>query len=247
MTDAPINRLKARLVAGETTRGCWLNLRSDAATEIAGFSGADWCLIDAEHGPFDPGDVLQQIRVLAGTPADPVIRLPAAEAWMLKQALDFGAQTIMVPMIETAEAAAQVVAACRYPPAGIRGVGPSIARSGAYGARSNYVATADAQMCVVVQAESTRALDNIEAIAAVDGIDGIFIGPADLAADMQADAQKVAAAIDQGIARIAASGCAAGILASPDMCAHYEALGATMVAIATDTNVLRTGLSEIFG
>ncbi|MEM9319550.1 MAG: aldolase/citrate lyase family protein [Pseudomonadota bacterium] len=247
MTAAPINKLKARLSAGEKTRGLWLDFHADAVAEMAGNSGADWCLIDGEHAPFDPAALLTQLRVLAGTKAEPIIRVPAAEAWMLKQVLDLGVQNVMVPMIETADQAQAVVRACRYPPDGIRGVGAMVARAGGYGARTDYLVTANAQICVIVQAESARALDNIEAIAAVDGIDAIFIGPADLAADLGKPAAEVRAVIDAGIARIAAAGVAAGLVTSPADCAHFEALGAQLTSIGSDTRIMLAGLQDLFG
>lgn len=246
MTGAPKNRLKARLKAGDQTRGLWLNFHADAVTEMAGQSGADWCLIDGEHAPFDPAGILRQLRVLAGTNAAPVVRVPDSAPWMLKQVLDMGVQTVIVPMVETPEEAHDIVAACRYPPQGIRGMGPAVARAGGYGRLPDYARNANEEICVIVQAEAGRALDNIEAIAAVEGVDGIFVGPADLAADLGAEPEAVAAAVDDAIARIAAAGVAAGIMASRATRDHFEALGATMTCVGTDARLMHAALSEVF-
>ena len=246
MTRAPHNDLKAKLKAGAVTRGIWLNFHSDAVTEMAGHSGADWCLIDGEHAPYDPTSILRQLRVLAGTPAHVAVRVPDSQSWMLKQVLDLGVQTVLVPMVETPEDARAIVAACRYPPKGKRGVGHGVARSGGYGRLPDYKDTADDEICIIVQAEAGRALDNIEAIAAVDGIDGIFIGPADLAADLGTGPEAVSATIEDALGRIAATGVVPGILtdrAGRDGC---EAAGSRMTCIGTDTGLMLHALRGVF-
>ena len=246
MTTAPLNTLKARLKAGEKTRGLWLDLQSDAVTEMAGHSGADWCLIDGEHAPFDPATLLRQFRVLAGTPAAAAVRVPDGQAWMLKQVLDMGVQTVIVPMIETAQEARDVVRACRYPPDGIRGVGHGVSRAGGYGRLPDYQQNANEEICVIVQAEAARAIDNIEAIAAVDGVDGIFIGPADLATDLGTGPEAVAATIEDAIGRIAAAGVAPGILTTRARRDHFEALGSRMTGVGTDARLVQSALQEAF-
>ncbi|MEM9755576.1 MAG: aldolase/citrate lyase family protein [Pseudomonadota bacterium] len=239
---APRNSLKAALAAQAVTKGLWLNLASDAATEIAGHSGADWCLIDGEHTAFDPTRITAQARVLAGTPAAPVVRLPAAEPWMLGQVLDAGVQSIMVPRVDTAEAAAAMVAACRYPPRGTRGVGPAVSRAGGYGRLSMYTDTAEAELCLIVQAETARALDNLEAMAAVDGIDCVFIGPSDLAANTGLSGAALDHILGDAITRITATGKVAGIFASAETAPHYAALGARMIAVGSEAMILATAL-----
>ena len=149
MTLAPVNRLKRKLKSGVRTRGAWVNFQCDAVTEMMGFSGADWVLIDAEHAPFDPTTILRQLRVLAGTTADAMVRVPGHEHWMLKQVLDMGAQSIMVPVVDTAREAEAIVSACRYPPRGRRGVGPAVSRAGGYGRMARYVDNADDELCIV--------------------------------------------------------------------------------------------------
>lgn len=246
MTTAPRNTLKARLKAGETTRGAWINFHADAVTEMAGHSGADWVLIDGEHAPYNPDGLLRQIRVLAGTPADAMVRVPTDEAWILKQVLDLGVQSIMVPVVETAAQAEAIVRACRYPPHGVRGVGPAVSRAGGYGRLSDYVQDANDEICIILQAETGKALDNLEAMAAVDGVDGIFIGPADLAASLGTGPEAVAAAIEEALARIKATGVAPGIMASRATRDHYEALGSRVTTVACDTKLMLAGLSEAF-
>lgn len=246
MTKAQKNTLKARLKAGETTRGIWLNLQSDAVTEIAGHSGADWCVVDGEHAPFDPVTLQRQLRILEGTPANAAIRVPDDQTWMLKQVLDIGARTVIVPMVDTPDQAEAIVQACRYPPHGIRGMGPAVARVSGYGRLSDYASNANDEICIIVQAETGTALDNIEAIATVDGIDGIFIGPADMAANLGTGPKAVADAIDDAIRRIAATGLTAGILTTPDQRAHYEAQGTRMTGIASDARLMERAMAEVF-
>ncbi|MDG4648865.1 aldolase/citrate lyase family protein [Roseibacterium sp. SDUM158017] len=246
---APANALKAALAAGRLTRGTWLNLGSEITAEIAGRAGFDWCVVDGEHGPWDPTALRRQLIALEGTGAAGVLRVPVAEDWIIKQALDLGAQTLLVPMIDSAEEAAAVVRACRYPPHGLRGMGPAVARSGGYGAFADYAATASDELCIIVQAESRAAMADLEAICAVDGVDGVFIGPADLGADMglgtEADADALWAEVASGLARIRAAGRAAGVLAlSPDRQAQSVEAGATFLGVASDAVLLQGALAR---
>lgn len=247
--NTPQNKLKAALARGEMQIGTWLNLMSPAAAEMAAAAGFDWCLIDGEHAPYDITAILAQLRALAPFDASPVVRVPVGEAWIIKQVLDLGAQTLLVPMIDTAEQAAQMAAACRYAPVGMRGMGAAVARASGFGANTSYIAEADAQICLLVQAETGAALDNIDEIAATDGVDGVFIGPADLSADMgypgNPAAPEVRAAIKQAIGRIRAAGKAAGILhfKASDF-AYYQDLGVTFMGISSDASLLRTSLQN---
>lgn len=247
MTTAPHNILKQRLKMGEKTRGVWLDFHADAVAEMAGHSGADWCLIDGEHAPFDPATILQQVRVLAGTPAATIVRLPDDQIWMIKQVLDMGVQNLMVPMVETAEQAQAIVSACRYPPQGVRGVGFGVARAGGYGRLPDYARNADAELMIIVQAEAGRAIDNIEAIAAVEGIDGIFIGPADLAADLGRSAEETVPVIEDALGRIAAAGAAPGVLTNVTQAGRYEACGSRFTGVANDTRMMFGALQAVFG
>eukprot|EP00913_Durusdinium_trenchii_P021353 g20066.t1 len=181
---APKNHFKAALQAGKPQIGLWLNTGEPLPAEIAATAGFDWLVIDGEHGPNDLRSIIDQLRAIATGRSEPAVRPPSGEAWFLKQLLDAGARTLLVPMVDSAEQAQALVHAVRYPPRGIRGLGAAVARASSFNAIADYAQTADEEICLLVQAETLTAINNIEAIAAVDGVDGIFIGPADLSADM---------------------------------------------------------------
>lgn len=246
---APRNELKAALAAGRCMRGVWMNLGTETTAEIAGRAGFDWAVADGEHGPWDPTGLRRQLIALEGTGTAGVLRVPAAEDWIIKQALDLGAQTLLVPMIDSAAQAEAVVRACRYPPEGVRGMGAAVARAGAYGAFADYAETAAGELCIIVQAESRAAMADLEAICAVDGVDGVFIGPADLGADMglrkEPDADALWEEVLGGIRRIGKAGKAAGVLAlSPHRQAQCAEAGATFLGVASDAILLQTALAE---
>jgi 4-hydroxy-2-oxoheptanedioate aldolase len=245
--DVPKNTLKAAMLAGRPQFGVWLNTGSHVVAELAGHSGFDWCLVDGEHGPQTLSDMVPQLQALASTPTQAVVRVPDAEAWMIKQVLDIGAQTVLVPMVDTGAQAAEMGRAMRYPPHGIRGMGAAIARASAFGNMADYVRDAGEQVCLLVQAESAAALANIDEIAQADGVDGVFIGPADLSADMgfpgQADHPDVLAAIDHMIDRIHAAGKIAGILTfAPDRSRYYADRGVGFVGIGADVAIFGRAL-----
>ena len=246
---APTNSLKQAMAAGRMLRGLWLSLGSESVTDIAGRAGFDWCLVDGEHGPWDPAGIRRQLMVLAGTGTAAVVRVPVNADWVLKQALDIGAQTVMVPMVHDPEQARAAVAACRYPPEGIRGNGGATTRAGGYGAIPDYAATANAQICVIVQAESRAAMADLAAIAAVEGVDCVFIGPADLAADMglRDDMGNPALwdEIRRGVGVIRAAGKVAGIIVPPAMEADMTQAGVTFLGLGADSNVLTEGLRRL--
>ena len=243
---APVNRFKAALAAGQPQIGLWVALASANVAELLGHCGYDWLLIDGEHAPNDVPLMQAQLQAMQSGGAHPVVRIPVGEVWMVKQVLDIGAQTVMIPMVETAEEAALMARAMCYPPEGIRGMGAALARVSRFGMDGDYVATANAQVCLLVQVESVRALENLDAICAVPGVDGVFIGPADLSADMgfpgQSGAPQVQAAIADAMARIVASGKAAGILVGGAEAGRAAlAQGARFVAVGSDVGVLRQG------
>ncbi|MCK0167004.1 aldolase/citrate lyase family protein [Jannaschia sp. S6380] len=236
-----MNALREKLATGAVTRGLWQNLPGPEAAEIAARAGFDWLVIDGEHGPWDPGDIRR--RLIAAP--DAILRVPANEDWLLKQALDLGARTVLVPMVDDAGAAARAVAACRYPPEGVRGMGAFVARAGMYSLDAAYAGRANAEVSVWVQAESRAALDALEAICAVPGVDCVFLGPADLAADMGTDAADPAvhAALTDAITRIAAAGPVPGIFAAdPD---RWIGAGARAVAMGSDAVVLAQGMRAL--
>jgi len=209
------------------------------ATEIAATAGFDWLLIDGEHAPNDLRSILRQLQVVDATPSHAVVRLPIGSDWMIKQVLDAGAQSLLIPMVESGDQAREMVAACRYPPEGIRGVGAALARSSRFSAIPDYLQTANAQICLLVQVENRAGLAALDDILAVEGVDGVFIGPSDLAADMgylgNPDAPEVRAAITDALKRIRTAGKAAGILATSDEFIESSLeQGANFVAVGVD-------------
>ncbi|WP_395446593.1 4-hydroxy-2-oxoheptanedioate aldolase (plasmid) [Aminobacter sp. UC22_36] len=247
---APRNNFKAALLNGEAQIGLWLGLANAYTAEICAGAGFDWLVIDGEHAPNDVPVMATQLQAIAASGSHPVVRPPIGETWIIKQLLDIGAQTILVPMVETADQAHELVQAMRYPPHGVRGVGAALARASAFNRIPDYLATANDQTCLLVQLESRAGLAQLEAIATVDGVDGIFIGPADLAADMgylgKPGAPEVQAAVEDAIRRIGISGKAAGILTSDAMLAQrYLELGATFVAVGNDVGLLAQATSAL--
>jgi 4-hydroxy-2-oxoheptanedioate aldolase len=251
--QSPVNPFKQALQEKRAHIGLWLGLADHYTTEICAGAGFDWLLIDGEHSPNDLRTVLQQAQVIAAYPGTHAIaRVPVghghAGTTLIKQYLDLGIQTLLVPMVDTARQAAELVRAMRYPPDGIRGMGG--ARASRWGRYPDYAKEANAQVCLLVQAETREALANLEAIAATDGVDGIFIGPADLSASLghvgDPGHAEVQAAIDDAIGRITRAGKAAGILTTDDALARrYLKMGATFVAVGLDNNLLARATSEL--
>ncbi|MEM9798550.1 MAG: aldolase/citrate lyase family protein [Pseudomonadota bacterium] len=227
---------KAR--AGRVQRGLWQNLPGPEVAELAARAGFDWLMLDGEHGAWDPADLRR--KLIAAPNAG--LRVPANEDWLIKQALDLGARILLVPMVDDAEAARRAVSACRYPPAGVRGVGAAVARAGMYGLDPGYMNRANQEISVWVQAESRAALANLEAICAVEGVDCVFLGPADLAADMGTDPSDPAvhSALEDAIARIRAAGSVPGIFAADPE--RWSAAGAGIVCLGSDAMVLAGAL-----
>jgi len=247
---APHNLFKAALAERRLQIGLWQDLASPYCTELCANAGYDWLLIDGEHGPNDLVTISGQIAALRGSRSHAIVRPPVGEAWIIKQILDAGAQTILVPMVETAEQAQALVRAMRYPPHGIRGVGAVVGRASDFGRISDYTLTADAETCLLVQVETTKGLENLDEIASVDGVDGVFIGPADLAASLghldNPAHPHVQDVIEDMIARIIRHGKAAGILIGDlALSKHYAELGATFVAIGHDVGLLALGASTL--
>ncbi|MDN3920589.1 4-hydroxy-2-oxoheptanedioate aldolase [Roseateles violae] len=243
------NPFKAALARGAPQIGLWLSMAQPYSAEICATAGFDWLLIDGEHAPNDVRSMLAQLQALAPYRGQPVLRSVDGDPARIKQLLDIGAQTLLVPMVDTAEQARALVAATRYPPQGIRGVGAAIARVSRWGERADYVDVANDEVCLLVQAETVTALKNLEAICDVDGVDGVFIGPADLAASMghrgKPNHPEVQAAIEDAIKRISASGKAAGTLTGDVAAARrYLALGARFVAVGIDVTLLATAVRQ---
>ena len=247
---APKNEFKAALARGERQIGCWLGLANPYSAELMGTAGFDWLLIDGEHAPNDLRSIMAQLQVLEASSSQSVVRLPIGETWMIKQVLDIGAQNLLVPMVESAEQAAQLVRAVRYPPEGVRGVGAALARASRFSGIPDYLTTADAEICLLVQVENRAGLAALDGILALDGIDGVFIGPSDLAADMghigKPQTEEVQDAIADAVVRIKQAGKAAGILATdPETTAKYAGLGVTFLAVGLDVTLLAGAAREL--
>jgi len=246
----PPNTFKSGLRDDGAKIGLWLGLADPYAAEIVAGAGFDWLLLDGEHAPNDLRTLLSQLQSVAAYPVHAVVRPRTGDPALIKQLLDIGARNLLIPMIETAEQARDMVRAVRYPGRGIRGVGSAMARASRFNRAPDYLRTADDQICLLLQVESRTGLDNLEAIAGVEGVDGVFLGPADLSAALghlgnpgHADVQQ---AIESAIGRILLAGGAPGILtADPELARRYITLGCRFVAVGTDVTVLVRGTDAL--
>jgi 2-dehydro-3-deoxyglucarate aldolase len=243
------NAFKRRLLAGETLIGCWCSLANPITTEVLGVAGFDWLLLDGEHSPNDVTTFIPQLMALKDSASAPVVRPSWNDTVEIKRLLDAGFYNFLVPFVQTADDARRAVAATRYPPDGVRGVSVS-QRSNRYGTVADYFVGINAQISVMVQIESRAGLDAAETIAAVDGVDGIFVGPSDLAAGLghlgDASHPSVQAAIAQAFAAAKAAGKPIGILAPVEADARrYLAMGATFVAVGSDLGVFRSATQQL--
>jgi 4-hydroxy-2-oxoheptanedioate aldolase len=248
--ELPVNAFKRALRQGRPQIGLWVGLADAYAAELLATTGFDCLVIDGEHAPNDVRTVLAQLQAMAPYPVHPMVRPVHGSVELIKQYLDIGVQTLLIPMVETAEQARQMVAATRYPTRGVRGVGSALARSSRWNQIDDYLRRSDEEMCVLVQVESVNALGDLERIAAVEGVDGVFFGPADLAASMgmlgKPSDPKVQDAIAHGIAAVKKAGKAAGTLTADRKLAHqYLAQGALFVAVGVDTTLLVKAAREL--
>ncbi len=243
------NPFKEALLAGQTQLGLWLSMANPYCAEIAATAGYDWLLIDSEHAPNDIPTILAQLQAVAAYPCHPVVRPVNDDPALIKQLLDLGAQTLLVPMVDTADQARTIARAMRYPPNGIRGVGAMIARASRWGQVQGYDHDAEAGLCLLVQVETRRGLENLDEITRVEGVDGVFIGAADLSASLghpgDAGHPEVRAAVSRGIERIRELGKAAGMLATHESFARpYMECGANFAAVAVDTMLLCRAMAD---
>ena len=248
-TQLAPNPFKQALREGRTQIGLWASLCSNISTEVIAGSGFDWILIDTEHAPNELPLVFGQLQALAGGTAVPVVRPAWNDMVLMKRLLDVGVQNFLVPYVQTPEEARAAVAATRYPPQGIRGVAVTH-RANQYGRVKDYFKRANEEICVNVQIETRIALQNLEAIAAVEGVDGLFIGPSDLAAAMghlgNNGHPEVRAAIEDAFTRIRKAGKAPGILAPVEADArHWLSLGCIVLAVGSDVGLLARGSEEL--
>ena len=245
----PVNPFKRGLQAGKQQIGLWSILSSHLTVEIVANAGFDWIVLDTEHAPNELPMVLSQLQAMVGGTAHPVVRLPWNDAVDFKRYLDIGAQTILVPYVETAEQAQAAVAAMRYPPRGMRGYSGTPRASG-FGRIKDYAKKCEAELCLLVQVETQLGVKNVEAIASVDGVDGVFIGPGDLSAALghlgnpkHPDVQSVIADL---IRRIKTCGKPAGILSGDETLArHYIELGCLFTAVGLDVDILARGPEQL--
>lgn len=246
----PKNHFRNALRSGQPQIGCWIGFADAGVAEALAPCGFDWLLLDGEHGPNTPRSVLDQLRAVAAYPVQAVVRPVEVNVALVKQYLDVGVQTLLIPMVDTPEQAALMVQAMRYPPQGIRGMGAALARASRWNQVDDYIHLANDEMCLLVQAETTLAMKNLETIAQLDGIDGVFFGPADLSASMgyrgQPGHPEVQDAILQGIATVKAAGKAPGVLATDTALARkYLEAGALFVAVGVDTTLLVRAAAQL--
>jgi 4-hydroxy-2-oxoheptanedioate aldolase len=248
--ELPVNKFKRALKDGKPQIGMWSSLSSHIVAEILAHAGFDWVLLDTEHSPNELPMVQSQLHAMTGGTATPVVRPAWNDMVLVKRYLDIGAQTLLLPYVQTVEEASSAVRYTRYPPQGVRGVAGST-RAAGYGRIKDYMNRAHEELCVLVQAETRLALKNLEGIAAVEGVDGIFIGPNDLAADLghlgnwqHPDVWK---AMEDAAKRIRKAGKAPGILVGEADGKRCLEMGFLFVAVGADTGMLVRGSDALAG
>ena len=247
--DLPRNAFKHAIARGELQIGLWCSLCSPITAEIVCHSGFDWLLLDTEHSPNEVPDVLSQLQAVQAGSASPIVRPAWNDIVLIKRFLDIGAQSLLIPFVQTAEEARRAVEATRYPPGGIRGITGS-GRASRYGRVTNYLKNATQEICLLVQVETKSALDRIEEIASVDGIDGIFIGPNDLAASFGHIGNwahpEVQSALEDAVRRLKKIGKPAGILTpNEEEAKRFIQWGYTFVAVGADLGLLARGADAL--
>jgi 2-dehydro-3-deoxyglucarate aldolase len=243
------NTFRQGILSGKRLIGCWCSLANPITTEILGLAGFDWLLLDGEHAPNDVTTFIPQLMALKDSASAPVVRPSWNDAVEIKRLLDAGFYNFLVPMVESVDEARRAVAATRYPPKGVRGVSVS-QRSNRFGSVPDYFACIDEQICVLVQIESRKGLQAATEIASVDGVDGVFVGPADLHASLGYTGEianpKVKPMIDEAIRRIRKAGKAPGILTPNEADAkHWLSCGGLFVAVGADVGILARGAEAL--
>jgi 4-hydroxy-2-oxoheptanedioate aldolase len=247
--DLPINRFKRAIMAGEPQLGVWSSMASNISTEVLAGAGFDWILLDAEHAPNDVQSVLGQLQAMMEHTTSAVVRVPFNDKIEIKRYLDAGVQSFLVPMVDTPEEAQAAVSYTRFPPRGVRGFA-GVSRASRFGRIADYHPRAHEEICIIAQIESQPGLDNIEAIAEVEGIDGLFIGPGDLSAALgylgKQNHPKMVEIIERSIARIIATSRPAGILMTDETLARrYMKAGCVFTAVGLDTAILARGAEAL--
>ena len=238
----PHNPFKAAITKGQLQLGCWLGLADSYIAEISASAGFDWLLIDGEHAPNDLRSITAQLQVIGARGSHAMVRPPIGETWIIKQLLDAGAQSLLIPMVESGPQAQELVDAVTYPPHGVRGIGSALARASDFAAIGDYLTTAREEICLLAQVENRKGMTALDDILAVDGLDGVLIGPSDLAADMgfigEPGRVEVKTAVLEAIKRIVNGGKAAGILTlDQELQAQCRDLGATFIATEIDVKL----------
>lgn len=247
--DLPRNAFKHALAADQLQIGLWCSLCSNIAADVVRDAGFDWLLLDSEHSPNEIPDLLAQLQAVSGGTATPIVRPAWNDTVLIKRCLDIGAPALLVPYVQNPDEAKAAVAAVRYPPGGVRGVAVA-SRASRYGRVTDYLKKADTEICLLVQVETRAALDKLEAIATVDGVDGVFIGPSDLSASLghvgnpaHPDVQN---ALEDAAKRLKAVGKPAGILTgNEDEARRYIGWGYTFVAVGSDIGLLGRGADAL--
>lgn len=245
-----MNPFKAALASGVRQIGLWQALAAPYTAEICAGAGFDWLLFDGEHAPNDLPLVLAQLLAVAAYPCEPVVRLPIGDTVLIKQYLDIGARSLLIPMVETAAQAEALLCATRYPPHGNRGVGSALARASRWNRKPSYLHNAHEEICLILQIESLAGVEALPDILKVEGFDGIFVGPSDLAASLghlgDPAHSEVQSVIRRALETIAASEKAAGILATDrTLACRYIDLGASFIAVGTDVSILARGAEAV--
>ena len=246
----PGNSFRQALASGRPQVGLWLALADGYAAEVAATAGFDWLCIDAEHAPNSLATILASLQAMAAWPVHAVVRLPDGNSTFIKQVLEIGATSLLVPMVESPQQAAELVRAVRYPPRGIRGAGAGLGRSSRWGLYEDYLQRADDTVCLGVQLETVAAIDNAAAIAHVEGVDCLLVGPGDLSASMgllgQAGHADVVAQVERAIAAVRGAGKPIGVYVGDDTLARrYLAAGASFVALGSDIGLLARASREL--
>jgi len=247
--EFPRNQFKHAIAAGQLQIGLWSSLCSNIAVEVIASSGFDWLLLDTEHSPNEIPDLLAQLQAAGRGTATPIVRPAWNDTVLLKRVLDLGVQSVLVPYVQNPEEAKRAVQAVRYPPAGVRGVSVA-SRASNYGRIPNYLKNANTEICLLVQVETRSSLDQLEAIAKVEGVDGVFIGPSDLAASLghigNPQHAEVQAALEDAVRRLKAVGKPAGILTpNEEEARRYIGWGYTFVAVGADLGLLARGADTL--
>ncbi|MDQ0799468.1 HpcH/HpaI aldolase/citrate lyase family protein [Arthrobacter sp. SLBN-112] len=232
--------------AGRPLAGMWVCSGSPLIAELCAGAGLDWLLVDAEHSPNGLESILAQLQAIHGYPVHTLVRPPVNDTVVIKQYLDLGVQNLLIPMVNSVTEAEAAVAATRYPPHGVRGVGSALARAARWNRIPDYLARASETISITVQIESTAAVDAVEDILSVDGVDAIFVGPSDLAASIgllgQQEHPEVRAAVEHCLSAAKAAGRPAGVNAfNPDTAQHYLEFGADFILVGADVALLARG------